>query len=146
MIRHYGVAHKKVKEAIGNQKVGRYIPESEMAPSRPKKNSGIVDPRFPQPHMANTEAEPVNSSQIQVRCPFHDCEMDFSARYAFWQHMCDKHLKESLLKHLPPGSQPFQCPHPGCNYVTKDSRQSLVRHYGMTHKIVQDLLRQIYPE
>merc|ERR1719319_884861 len=151
MIRHYGVAHKKVKEAIGNQKVGKYIPESEIAPSRPKKAiiGGPIEPQrytHQPPAQVLDSSPPSSSQQIQVRCPFSDCEMDFSARYAFWQHMCDKHLKETLLKHLPPGSQPFQCPHPGCNYVTKDSRQSLVRHYGMTHKIVQELLRQIYPD
>ena len=30
MFRHYGVVHNKVREAIGSQIVGRYVPESEM--------------------------------------------------------------------------------------------------------------------
>ena len=38
MIRHYGVAHKKVKEAIGNEIVGKYIPEFERALCWPAKN------------------------------------------------------------------------------------------------------------
>ena len=49
MIRHYGVAHKKVKEAIGNEIVGKYIPESEMAPCRPAKN------QHNNTHQANTQ-------------------------------------------------------------------------------------------
>ena len=61
--------------------------------------------------------------------------------------MCDKHLKEDLLRminHNP--STPYQCPVPGCNYTTKDSRQALVRHYGMTHKVVQTILAQKFPD
>jgi hypothetical protein len=30
MIRHYGLVHNKVREAIGSKIVGRYVPESEM--------------------------------------------------------------------------------------------------------------------
>ena len=153
MIRHFGVAHKKVKEAIGNQVVGKYVPESQMIQSSPSK------PAYPQigdeydtAPAAVEQPLPVQqqaaaSAQISVKCPFDDCDMEFSARYAFWQHMCDKHLKEELLRliaHSP--STPYQCPAPGCNYVTKDSRQALVRHYGMTHKIVQTILGQKFPE
>ena len=151
MIRHFGVAHKKVKEAIGTEIVGRYIPESEMSPSRPGKNQ--YNPPQQQQQQQQQQYEMTSnhqqdtSSQISVKCPFTECEMEFTARYAFWQHMCDKHLKEELLKYIPlVPNQPYQCPHQGCNYVTKDSRQALVRHYGMTHKIVHGILGQKYPE
>ena len=156
MIRHYGVAHKKVKEAIGNEIVGRYIPESEMAPCRPAKNqySGPAEQLHgPTPaqsvfttHNSNSGAGQ-EGGQLQVPCPYPDCDMEFSARYAFWQHMCDKHLKEDLLKFIPiMPNQPYQCPSTACNYVTKDSRQALVRHYGMTHKVVQGILGEKFPE
>ena len=145
MIRHFGVAHKKVKEAIAAEQltiVGKYIPEAEMAPCRPAKNSYGVMP--PQPQVA--EPQPVYEppapprqavlsppspppQPISVGCPYPDCDMEFSARYAFWQHMCDKHLKEQLLTYIPAStSQPYECPYEGCPYVTKDSRQALVRH------------------
>ena len=145
MIRHFGVAHKKVKEAIGNQIVGKYVPETQFSPAR----QTAATP-FGFDAAQHVEPQPPQSSpsvQISVKCPFEECEMEFIARYAFWQHMCDKHLKEDLLReiaHAP--SSPYQCPAAGCNYVTKDSRQALVRHYGMTHKIVQTLLGQKFPE
>ena len=147
MIRHFGVAHKKVKEAIGNEVVGRYIPESEMQSSRQSKQmsngSMMMQPGYENHSSNSTEG----SSQITVKCPFNDCELEFTARYAFWQHMCDKHLKEELLKFIPiVPNTPYQCPYQNCNYVTKDSRQALVRHYGMTHKVVQGILHQKFPE
>jgi len=87
------------------------------------------------------------ASNVSVKCPYDDCDMEFSARYSFWQHMCDKHQKEELLRQIPhTPTQPYQCPAPGCSYNTKDSRQALVRHYGMTHKVVQTLLGQKFPE
>ena len=156
MIRHYGVAHKKVKEAIGNEIVGKYIPESEMAPCRPAKNQHSTTPQPSTPTHAVYESKPSYTNhqndsqstvQVLVKCPYHDCDMEFSARYAFWQHMCDKHLKEDLLKYIPIApNQPYSCPFSGCSYVTKDSRQALVRHYGMTHKVVQGILGETFPE
>jgi hypothetical protein len=196
MIRHFGVAHKKVKEAIGNQVVGKYVPESQMAPSRPAlkgHNSSMShhayapvtappmqqhhhqpmvnhhghhlshQPLYHEPPPTPLSVEPPSpqspaapavsagggggSSNISVKCPYDDCDMEFSARYAFWQHMCDKHLKEELLRQIPhTPAQPYQCPAPGCAYNTKDSRQALVRHYGMTHKVVQTLLSHKFPE
>ena len=128
-VRHLGVTHKKIKEVIGVQIVGKYV------------NTGPAESRHNNHHSANT------SPQISVKCPIGECELEFSARYAFWQHMCDKHLKEDLLRminHNP--STPYQCPIPGCQYTTKDSRQALVRHYGMTHKVVQTILAQKYPD
>ena len=199
MIRHFGVAHKKVKEAIGNQVVGKYVPESQMAPSRPALKghnslgyapitappvaamhqqqqhhhhqplvnhhshhlptssvyhepmtpSPAIEPPSPQSPAAASSGGGGGggSSNISVKCPYDDCDMEFSARYAFWQHMCDKHLKEELLRQIPhTPAQPYQCPADGCAYNTKDSRQALVRHYGMTHKVVQTLLSQKFPE
>ena len=163
MIRHFGVAHKKVKEAIAAEQltiVGKYIPEAEMAPCRPAKNSyGVMppQPQVPEPQPVYEPPAPPRQAvlsppspppqPISVGCPYPDCDMEFSARYAFWQHMCDKHLKEQLLTYIPAStSQPYECPYEGCPYVTKDSRQALVRHYGMTHKVVQGLLGAIYPE
>lgn len=146
MIRHYGVAHKKVKEAIGNQIVGKYVTDSEAARSGKPMYASPAPPTYdgsgePSPRQQSPPAT------VSVKCPFDDCEMEFSARYAFWQHMCDKHLKDDLLRliaHAP--STPYQCPSPGCTYSTKDSRQALVRHYGMTHKVVQTILGQKFPE
>ena len=162
MIRHFGVAHKKVKEAIAAEHltiVGKYIPEAEMAPCRPAKNSyGVMppQPQIPEPQPVYEPPPPPRQAvlsppsptpPISVQCPYSDCDMEFSARYAFWQHMCDKHLKEQLLTYIPAStSQPYECPYEGCPYVTKDSRQALVRHYGMTHKVVQGLLAAVYPE
>ena len=148
MIRHFGVAHKKVKEALGNQIVGKYMSESLFPTGRQQpanhfaydgqQNSG--EPQPPPP-------PPAASNPVSVKCPFETCEMEFAARYAFWQHMCDKHLKEDLLREIQHAtSSPYTCPAPGCNYSTKDSRQALVRHYGMTHKIVQSILSQKHPE
>ena len=130
-VRHLGVTHKKIKDAIGVQIVGKYV------------NTGPPEIR----HNSNPQQMVPTSPQISVKCPIDECELEFSARYAFWQHMCDKHLKEDLLRminHNP--STPYQCPIPGCNYTTKDSRQALVRHYGMTHKVVQTILAQKFPD
>ena len=131
-VRHLGVTHKKIKDAIGVQIVGKYV------------NTGVPENR----HNSNQPMVHHNTSpHISVKCPIDECELEFSARYAFWQHMCDKHLKEDLLRminHNP--STPYQCPIPGCNYTTKDSRQALVRHYGMTHKVVQTILAQKFPD
>ena len=87
------------------------------------------------------------SSQVSVKCPYPDCEMEFTARYVFWQHICDKHLKEELLKYIPAvPDQPYHCPFLNCNFVTKDRRQVMVRHYGMTHKVVHRIVGQKFPE
>jgi hypothetical protein len=40
---------------------------------------------------------------------------------------------------------PYQCPVGGCAYIARDSRQSLIRHYGMTHKVIVELLKQHVP-
>jgi hypothetical protein len=106
MIRHYGVAHKKVEEAIGNKIVGKYIPESEMAPCRSAKNQYSNTPQTSTQVVYENQNQIINNDsqstmQVFVKCPYHDCDMEFSARYAFWQHMCDKHLKEDLLKYIP---------------------------------------------
>ena len=56
-------------------------------------------------------------------------------------------IKEDLLKYIPlVPNQPFHCPYDNCQYTTKDSRQALVRHYGMTHKVVQGILGQKFPQ
>ena len=62
MIRHFGVAHKKVKEAIAAEHlpiVGKYIPEAEMAPCRPAKNSyGVMPPQPQEPQQPVYEPAP----------------------------------------------------------------------------------------
>ena len=45
-----------------------------------------------------------------------------------------------------PANPPFLCPVAGCGYIARDSRQSLVRHFGMTHKVVVELLKQHAPD
>ena len=69
----------------------------------------------------------------------------FAARYAFHQHLCDKHFKDSLAQQVPL-HPPYQCPAEGCAYIARDSRQSLIRHFGMTHKVVVDLLKRHVPD
>ena len=85
----------------------------------------------------------ISNTALKVKCPF--CELMFAARYAFYQHLCDRHFKDAIAQQVPINA-PFQCPVTGCGYVAKDSRQSLVRHYGMTHKVVVDLLKRHAPD
>jgi hypothetical protein len=68
----------------------------------------------------------------------------FAARYAFHQHLCDKHFKEALAQQVPL-HPPYQCPVGGCAYIARDSRQSLIRHFGMTHKVIVELLKRHVP-
>ena len=81
----------------------------------------------------------MSNQSLKVKCPF--CDVMFAAKYSFHQHLCDKHFKDNLSARLPTAA-PLACPAQGCNYIAKDSRQSLIRHYGMTHKIVVDLLKE----
>ena len=69
----------------------------------------------------------------------------FAARYSFYQHLCDRHFKDALAQQIPL-NPPYNCPGGGCNYIARDSRQSLVRHFGMTHKVVIELLKRHAPE
>ena len=85
----------------------------------------------------------MSNSALKVKCPF--CELMFAARYTFHQHLCDRHYKEALAERVP-SQPPYLCPVQGCGYVAKDSRQSLVRHYGMTHKVIVELLKRHAPE
>ena len=65
-VRHLGVTHKKIKEAIGNQIVGKYV------------NSGSLDSRH---NSHQPGGGPVHTSpQISVKCPIDECELEFSAR------------------------------------------------------------------
>ena len=84
----------------------------------------------------------MSNQALKVKCPF--CEIMFAARYAFFQHLCDKHFKETLAQQVPL-HPPYQCPVAGCAYIARDSRQSLIRHYGMTHKVIVELLKQHVP-
>ena len=100
-------------------------------------NSSIPHSLAPQQNV-----QTISNTALKVKCPF--CELMFAARYAFYQHLCDRHFKDAIAQQVPMNA-PFQCPVTGCGYVAKDSRQSLVRHYGMTHKVVVDLLKQHAP-
>ena len=85
----------------------------------------------------------MSNQALKVKCPF--CELMFAARYAFHQHLCDKHFKDSLAQQVPL-HPPYQCPAESCAYIARDSRQSLIRHFGMTHKVVVELLKRHVPD
>lgn len=85
----------------------------------------------------------MSNQALKVKCPF--CELMFAARYAFHQHLCDKHFKDALAQQVPL-HPPYQCPAEGCAYIARDSRQSLIRHFGMTHKVVVELLKRHVPD
>ena len=55
VITHLGVEHKKVKELLGSKVVGRYIPESEIAPGRPADICAYPD----QPQQAGVEGDSI---------------------------------------------------------------------------------------
>jgi len=94
--------------------------------------------------MPEQQQQQVMSNQaLKVKCPF--CELMFAARYAFYQHLCDKHFKETLAQQVPV-HPPYQCPVGGCAYIARDSRQSLIRHFGMTHKVIVELLKRHVPD
>ena len=102
-----------------------------------------IDTSQQQFQMPEQQPQQVMSNQaLKVKCPF--CELMFAARYAFFQHLCDKHFKDALAQQVPL-HPPYQCPVSGCAYIARDSRQSLIRHYGMTHKVIVELLKRHVP-
>jgi hypothetical protein len=107
-------------------------PQEQQPPPPPPPQAQQQPPQQQQPMTMSNQS-------LKVKCPF--CDLMFAARYSFYQHLCDKHFKDNLSARLPT-SAPLACPAEGCQYVAKDSRQSLIRHFGMTHKVVVDLLKQ----
>jgi hypothetical protein len=73
---------------------------------------------------------------FQVACPI--CQSTFLNSVHFIRHAADKHFMERLRNDLPHFS-PFKCPL--CPFEGKDLKL-LVRHYGMTHKMVLKLLNE----
>jgi hypothetical protein len=167
LFKHYGNVHKMVQKFFTQPIVGKFVPsETKVAnaakpePVRPAPPPAMMSagrephPGFAPPiHAHHVNAEPdmlqpttapatMSNQALKLKCPF--CEVMFAARYPFHQHLCDKHFKDVLGKSVPLQA-PFLCPVQGCNYVAKDSRQSLIRHYGMTHKVVNELLKSFAP-
>ena len=162
LIKHYGIVHKTVVKFFNGTTAGKFVPSS-MKPIGNVKNS-IQNKTKQQPHpplpnqLTDNFQQHQNQDMIQqgpaqneltisnqaltLKCPF--CEVMFSAAYPLNQHLCDKHFKEEIAKHVPV-SAPFACPVTTCSYVSKDSRQALIRHYGMTHKVVNELLQRHAP-
>ena len=97
--------------------------------------------QLPEPQQAQQQV--MSNQALKVKCPF--CELMFAARYAFYQHLCDKHFKDTLAQQVPV-HPPYQCPVGGCAYIARDSRQSLIRHFGMTHKVIVELLKRHVPD
>ena len=137
LVKHYGIVHKAVHKFLRGQIAGRYIHHD------PRKT---VEHHQPIMNGMSHEQQPIqtiSNEALKVKCPF--CESMFAARYGFYQHLCDRHFKDALAKQVPL-NPPFQCPVSGCGYVARDSRQSLVRHFGMTHKVVVELLKRYAPD
>ncbi len=119
-------------------------PYTGQQPPHPAAPGHMQQHHPPHSHPAAQEQQQqqqltMSNQSLKVKCPF--CDLMFAAKYSFHQHLCDKHFKEDLSRDLPT-SAPLACPAQNCNYVAKDSRQSLIRHYGMTHKVVVELLKQ----
>ncbi|CAB4068537.1 KDM3 [Lepeophtheirus salmonis] len=125
LIRHYGVAHKMVQKYIQGQMVGCFVAS--------ERNIGGV----------NCSGSSSETSSTVIKCPF--CELGFATKYAFHQHLCDQHFKDRLSTNLP-NVPPFKCPVNGCTYISKDSRHFLIRHYGMTHRFVIEILKTHLPD
>ena len=173
LIKHYGIVHKSVQKYLQGQKAGHYVhSEAKAGSSKPTGTTTVYSssatpspiqlemkspkPPTPAPPIVNglngndgtgsgaTVVETtMSNSALKVKCPF--CDLMFAARYTFHQHLCDRHYKEALAEQVP-SQPPYLCPVVGCGYVAKDSRQSLVRHYGMTHKVIVELLKKHAPE
>lgn len=65
----------------------------------------------------------LSNEALKVQCPF--CESMFAARYGFYQHLCDRHFKDTLAAQVP-ANPPFLCPVTGCGYIARDSRQVII--------------------
>ena len=155
LIRHFGVAHKMVQKYIGNRIAGVFVPSERKQSSSTNMNNHPTNNNHNPPPPPSSSAVVVTptpeltlstQSTIKVKCPF--CDVMFVARYMFHQHLCDLHFKDQLAAQLPPhpAGSPNKCPINGCPYVARDNHLSLVRHYGMTHKFVLELLKQHAPE
>ncbi len=145
LIKHYGIVHKSVQKYLRGQIAGRYI-HNEAKASKPVQLEVKPQPAQQQQLMVNGssgEETTMSNAALKVKCPF--CDVMFSARYTFHQHLCDRHFKDTLAEQVP-AQPPYACPVSGCGYVAKDSRQSLVRHYGMTHKVIAELLKRHVPD
>ncbi len=145
LIKHYGIVHKAVQKYLVRKTVGKFVPNEKKA-SGPKHVALQQHPASQeQAGFSGLDPEQYNmtiNQVLHVKCSF--CELVFVSRYAFHQHLCDKHFKDNLAQQLPV-QPPFSCPVINCMYIAKDSRQSLIRHYGMTHKLVVELLKRHAP-
>ena len=122
------------------------LPTQQLQQPQPETVNGIepLQQQQQQLQMPEQQQQQVMSNQaLKVKCPF--CELMFAARYAFYQHLCDKHFKDTLAQQVPV-HPPYQCPVGGCAYIARDSRQSLIRHFGMTHKVIAELLKRHVPD
>ena len=164
LIKHYGIVHKSVQKYLQGQVAGRYIHNEKAKPQQ----QPVQQQQTPQQHhqplqqqqqqvqqqqqqqqlvqqsaVINGEETTMSNLALKVKCPF--CDLMFAAKYTFYQHLCDRHFKDTLAEHVP-AQPPFICPVQGCGYHAKDSRQGLIRHYGMTHKVIVELLKRQAPE
>ena len=100
--------------------------------------------QFNQAQPQNVSTQPQNqpkvtttrSDQVPVACPI--CNSTFLNGTHFLRHAADKHFMDQLKIDMPK-SPPWQCPF--CDFNGKDLKL-LVRHYGLTHKMVLKLLNE----
>jgi hypothetical protein len=92
-----------------------YTPKPEIMPKSNSKSSDQIPP---------------------VACPI--CNSTFLNGTHFLRHAADKHFLDRLRGDLPQ-APPFKCPY--CTFIGKDLKL-LVRHYGLTHKMVLKILNE----
>jgi hypothetical protein len=69
------------------------------------------------------------------------CAVKSKGMTEYLRHLSKVHFKHKLLSCVPKTS-PFKCPAKDCD-VTKKDRFNIALHYGMTHKIVLNLLQEM---
>ncbi len=150
LIKHYGIVHKAVQKYLAGKIVGKFVPFDKKGPQQGgSKNVALQQhPQQLNRQLSNADAQQyemtttMSNTALNIRCPF--CDLFFANRYGFHQHLCDKHFKDTLAQQVP-AQPPWACPAVNCHYIAKDSRQSLIRHYGMTHRKVMELLKKNAP-
>ena len=95
-----------------------------------------------QPPEGDSKDSVGSSVPSSIKCPFETCGINIENWSSYWKHMCDKHFRDELSEFVTIDSNKlYNCPLDGCNYSTK-MKQTVVRHYGMSHKVAENLLSQ----
>jgi hypothetical protein len=89
------VHHDKNAASQQQQQPVQMLPSQQQ--QQPEMANGVES--LQQQHLQLPEHQPqqvMSNQALKVKCPF--CEIMFAARYAFFQHLCDKHFKETLAQ------------------------------------------------